>query len=39
MTELTIFSAPKAFRDAHIATIQRNAIRSWQALGHKWRSF
>jgi len=33
MPELTIFSAPKPFRDAHIATIQRNAIRSWQALG------
>jgi hypothetical protein len=33
MTELTIFSAPKSFQDAHIATIQRNAIHSWQALG------
>lgn len=33
MTFLTIFSAPKPFSDPHIATIQRNAIRSWQALG------
>ncbi len=30
---LTIFSAPKPFTDPHIATIQRNAIRSWRALG------
>jgi hypothetical protein len=30
---LTIFSAPKAFNDAHISKIQRNAIRSWMALG------
>ncbi len=30
---LTIFTAPKPFKDAHIATIQRNALRSWQALG------
>ncbi len=29
---LTIFGAPKPFRD-HIARIQRNAIRSWLALG------
>jgi hypothetical protein len=31
---LTIFSAPKAFNDEHIARIQRNAIRSWIALGN-----
>ncbi len=30
---LTIFTAPKPFTDAHIARIQRNAIRSWKALG------
>jgi len=30
---LTIFTAPKPFKDAHIATIQRNALKSWQALG------
>lgn len=30
--DLTIFSAPKAFRD-HIGLIQRNAVRSWVALG------
>jgi hypothetical protein len=33
MTYLTIFSAPKPFIDSHIATIQRNAIRSWRELG------
>jgi hypothetical protein len=33
MTTLTIFSAPKPFSDPHIALIQRNAIRSWHALG------
>jgi hypothetical protein len=33
MTQLCIFSAPKPFVDAHIALIQRNAIRSWLALG------
>ncbi len=33
MAELTIFSAPKAFEDAHISRIQRNAIRSWKAIG------
>ncbi len=33
MTFLTIFSAPKPFTDPHIATIQRNAIRSWVGLG------
>jgi len=30
---LTIFSAPKPFKDEHIITIQRNAIKSWKALG------
>jgi hypothetical protein len=33
MPFLTIFSAPKPFTNPHIATIQRNAIRSWQQLG------
>jgi len=33
MPLLTIFSAPKPFTNPHIATIQRNAIRSWIALG------
>lgn len=33
MSTLAIFTAPKPFTDAHIDTIQRNAIRSWQALG------
>ena len=33
MPTLTIFSAPKPFTHPHIATIQRNAIRSWQLLG------
>ena len=32
MTLLTIFSAPKAFSDAHIALIQTNAIESWKRL-------
>ncbi len=35
MTLLTIFTAPKAFTNPHIALIQRNAIRSWLALGEK----
>jgi hypothetical protein len=30
---LSIFSAPKPFTNPHIATIQRNAIRSWLELG------
>jgi len=30
---LTLFTAPKPFTNPHIATIQRNALRSWQALG------
>ncbi|GAP13780.1 hypothetical protein LARV_01535 [Longilinea arvoryzae] len=30
---ITLFSAPKPFTNPHIATIQRNAIRSWLALG------
>jgi len=35
MTEklLTIFTTPKPFVDKHIITIQRNALRSWQAMG------
>ena len=33
MPFLTIFSTPKPFIDPHITTIQRNAIRSWLALG------
>lgn len=33
MSRLTIFTAPKPFTDPHIATIQRNAIGSWQHLG------
>ena len=33
MALLTIFSAPKPFTNPHIATIQRNAIRSWTMLG------
>ncbi len=32
MPLLTLFSAPKSFTDPHIATIQRNAIRSWSLL-------
>ena len=30
---LTIFTTPKPFVDKHIITIQRNALRSWQAMG------
>jgi len=33
MTELTIFSCPKPFRDEHITRIQRNAIGTWLQLG------
>jgi hypothetical protein len=33
MSQLAIFTAPKAFRDAHISMIQHNAIRSWQQMG------
>ena len=32
MPRLTIFTAPKPFTDAHIATIQRNAIATWTRL-------
>lgn len=32
MSLLTLFSAPKPFTNPHIATIQRNAIRSWTLL-------
>ncbi|MEW6715902.1 MAG: hypothetical protein AB1345_00130 [Chloroflexota bacterium] len=33
MPYLTIFSAPKPFTNPHIATIQRNALKSWLHLG------
>lgn len=33
MANLTVFTAPKPFTNSHIALIQRNAIRSWLALG------
>ncbi len=32
MAFITLFSAPKPFTDPHIATIQRNAIKSWTLL-------
>lgn len=32
MSLITLFSSPKPFTDPHIATIQRNAIRSWTLL-------
>jgi hypothetical protein len=32
MPLITLFSAPKSFTDPHIATIQRNALRSWTQL-------
>jgi hypothetical protein len=32
MSLITLFSAPKPFTDSHIATIQRNAIKSWTLL-------
>jgi hypothetical protein len=32
---ISIFSAPKPFIDSHIDLIQRNAIRSWLALGER----
>ena len=32
MALITLFTAPKPFTNPHIATIQRNAIRSWTAL-------
>lgn len=32
MPLITLFSAPKPFTDPHIATIQRNAIKSWILL-------
>ncbi len=35
MSFLTIFTAPKPFTNPHIATIQRNAIRSWRQLGEE----
>ncbi len=33
MTFLTIFTTPKPFTQPHIATIQRNALKSWLQLG------
>ncbi|MDR3574590.1 MAG: hypothetical protein P4L50_12050 [Anaerolineaceae bacterium] len=33
MSFLSVFSAPKPFTNPHIATIQLNAIQSWQQLG------
>jgi hypothetical protein len=33
MPVLTLFTAPKAFSNPHIATIQRNAIANWLQLG------
>lgn len=33
MSNITIFTAPKAFTDPHINIIQRNAIQSWKNLG------
>ena len=33
MKTLTLFTAPKPFTNPHIGMIQRNAIRSWIALG------
>ena len=33
MPYLTIFTAPKPFKDPHISLIQRNAIQSWTKLG------
>jgi hypothetical protein len=32
MSLITLFSAPKPFTDPHIATIQRNALKSWALL-------
>lgn len=39
MPFLTLFTAPKPFTNPHIATIQRNAIRSWLHLGPEVRAF
>ena len=39
MTILTIFTTPKPFINPHIATIQRNAIRSWKSLGEDVKIF
>jgi hypothetical protein len=33
MERITLFSTPKPFTDPFIATIQRNALRSWSLLG------
>jgi hypothetical protein len=33
MTKISLFTSPKPFTDSHIDLIQKNAIRSWLALG------
>jgi len=33
MSQITLFSTPKPFVDPHISMIQKNAIKSWIALG------
>jgi hypothetical protein len=33
MALLTLFTTPKPFQDSHVITIQRNALKSWKALG------
>lgn len=33
MPLLTLFTTPKPFKDPHVVTIQRNALKSWKALG------
>lgn len=35
MAFLTIFTTPKPFTNLHIATIQRNALANWRALGEE----
>ncbi len=35
MPDLTLFTAPKPFTDPLIATIQRNALRSWMQIGDR----
>jgi len=32
---LTLFTAPKPFKDPHISIIQNNALKSWMALGDR----
>ena len=33
MALLTLFTTPKPFQNSHVITIQRNALKSWKALG------